>query len=129
MADEINHQKPDTAFAVEVNVAKRDQVFDAIEKTVAHFGDLTVLINNAGVAPSQPILDVDEKTLELADKININGTVWGIQAATEAFKKLGHGGKIINASSQAGIEGNPNLTVYGSTKLRFVGLHKRQPKS
>lgn len=128
VADEINHQKPDTALAVEVNVAKRDQVFDAVEKTVAHFGDLTVLINNAGVAPSQPILDVDEKTLELADKININGTVWGIQAATEAFKKLGHGGKIINASSQAGIEGNPNLTVYGSTKFAIRGITQTTAK-
>ncbi len=39
--------------------------------------------------------------------MNVAGVLWGIQAAHEQFKKFNHGGKIINATSQAGVEGNP----------------------
>ncbi|KSU13956.1 23-butanediol dehydrogenase S-alcohol forming (R)-acetoin-specific / Acetoin (diacetyl) reductase [Lactococcus lactis subsp. lactis] len=38
----------------------------------------------------------------------------GTQTATALFRKLGHGGKIINATSQAGVVGNPNLMLYSS---------------
>ena len=38
------------------------------------------------------------------------------------LKALGHGGKIINATSQAGVVGNPNLTVYGGTKFAVRGI-------
>jgi meso-butanediol dehydrogenase/(S,S)-butanediol dehydrogenase/diacetyl reductase len=48
--------------------------------------------------------------------------VWGIQAATKAFKKLGHGGKIISAASQAGHVGNPGIGLYSATKFAVRGL-------
>lgn len=54
--------------------------------------------------------------------VNVGGVLWGIQAATEAFKKLGHGGKIINATSQAGVVGNPNLALYSGTKFAVRGI-------
>jgi meso-butanediol dehydrogenase/(S,S)-butanediol dehydrogenase/diacetyl reductase len=54
--------------------------------------------------------------------INVKGVIWGIQAAVEAFKKEGHGGKIINACSQAGHMGNPELAVYSSSKFAVRGL-------
>ena len=122
VANEINAVHPDAALAVAADVAKRDEVFAGVEKTVAHFGDLTVMINNAGVAPTTPIMEVDEETMRWTFDTNINGTVWGTQAAVEAFKKAGHGGKIINATSQAGVEGNPDLTVYGATKFAIRGI-------
>ncbi|HEI1216365.1 TPA: SDR family oxidoreductase [Staphylococcus aureus] len=43
-------------------------------------------------------------------------------AAHEQFKKFNHGGKIINATSQAGVEGNPGLSLYCSTKFAVRGL-------
>lgn len=46
----------------------------------------------------------------------------GIQAAVKAFKAQGHGGKIINASSQAGQVGNPNLALYSGTKFAIRGI-------
>ena len=128
VANEINAVHPDAALAVAADVAKRDEVFAGVEKTVAHFGDLTVMINNAGVAPTTPIMEVDEETMRWTFDTNINGTVWGTQAAVEAFKKAGHGGKIINATSQAGVEGNPDLTVYGATKFAIRGITQTTAK-
>ncbi|CAK8054866.1 (S)-acetoin forming diacetyl reductase [Eupransor demetentiae] len=128
VVDAINKKHPDAATALHADVSQRDEVFAAVQEAVRLFGDLTVLINNAGVAPTTPILEVDEDTLEFTQKVNVNGTVWGIQAAVKAFEELGHGGKIINATSQAGIEGNPNLTVYGSTKFAIRGITQTTAK-
>ena len=60
-----------------------------------------VIINNAGVAPSTPIESITPEIVDKVYNINVKGVIWGIQAAVEAFKKEGHGGKIINACSQA----------------------------
>lgn len=103
------------AIAIKVDVSKRDQVFAAIDKTVTELGDLNVVVNNAGVGPTTPIDTITPEQFEKVYSINVGGVYWGIQAAKKAFQKLGHGGKIINASSQAGHVGNPNLAPLGIT--------------
>ncbi len=108
--------------AVVANVAKRDEIFAAFDKVVEAFGDLHVVINNAGVAPTTPLDTITEEQFQNVFNINVGGTIWGAQAAHKHFKALGHGGKIINATSQAGVVGNPNLTVYGSSKFAIRGI-------
>lgn len=81
-----------------------------------------VVINNAGVAPTTPLDTITEEQFQNVFNINVGGTIWGAQAAHKHFKALGHGGKIINATSQAGVVGNPNLTVYGSSKFAIRGI-------
>ncbi|MGT2906324.1 (S)-acetoin forming diacetyl reductase [Streptococcus dentiloxodontae] len=112
----------DTAFAVVADVSKQDQVNAAFDKVVEHFGDLHVVVNNAGVAPTTPLDTITPEQFERAFAINVGGVIWGSQAAHRHFKTLGHGGKIINATSQAGCVGNPNLTVYGGTKFAVRGI-------
>ena len=125
---EINAIHPEAALGIAADVSNCDDVFEAVSKTVVHFGDLTVMVNNAGIAPTTPIMTVDEKTMRRTFDINVNGTVWGTQAATAAFKEAGHGGKIINAASQAGVQGNPDLTVYGATKFAIRGITQTTAK-
>lgn len=110
------------AIAIKVDVSKRDQVFAAIDKTVTELGDLNVVVNNAGVGPTTPIDTITPEQFEKVYSINVGGVYWGIQAAKKAFQKLGHGGKIINASSQAGHVGNPNLALYSGTKFAVRGV-------
>ncbi|WP_164683551.1 (S)-acetoin forming diacetyl reductase [Streptococcus hyointestinalis] len=112
----------ENTIAVVANVAKRDEVFAAFDKVVEAFGDLHVVINNAGVAPTTPLDTITEEQFQNVFDINVGGTIWGAQAAHKHFKALGHGGKIINATSQAGVVGNPNLTVYGSSKFAIRGI-------
>jgi len=125
---EIHAIHPDAALGVAADVSKRDDVFEAVSKAVVHFGDLTVIVNNAGIAPTTPIMTVDEETMHRTFDINVNGTVWGTQAAVAAFKEAGHGGKIINAASQAGVQGNSELTVYGATKFAIRGITQTTAK-
>lgn len=110
------------AIAVTVDVSKRDQVIAAVEQARKELGGFDVIVNNAGIAPTTPI---EEITAEMVDKvydINLKGVIWGMQAAIQAFKAEGHGGKIINACSQAGHVGNPELAIYSSSKFAVRGL-------
>ena len=118
-------------FAVVADVSKQTEVAAAFQKVVDHFGDLNVVVNNAGVAPTTPLLNntshhthskVNQEQFTRTFAINVGGVIWGSQAAQAQFKALGHGGKIINATSQAGVVGNPNLTVYGGTKFAVRGI-------
>ncbi|MFR2959867.1 MAG: (S)-acetoin forming diacetyl reductase [Streptococcus salivarius] len=110
----------DKAFAVVADVSKQAEVAAAFQKVVDHFGDLNVVVNNAGVAPTTPLDTITEEQFQRTFNINVGGVIWGAQAAQAQFKALGHGGKIINATSQAGVVGNPNLTVYGGLNSQCV---------
>lgn len=110
------------ALAIKVDVSKRDQVFHAVEEARRFLGDFNVIVNNAGVAPSTPIDEITEDVIDRVYNVNVKGVIWGIQAAVKAFASEGHGGKIINACSQAGHVGNPELAVYSSSKFAVRGL-------
>jgi meso-butanediol dehydrogenase/(S,S)-butanediol dehydrogenase/diacetyl reductase len=110
------------AIALKVNVADRDSVFAAVDQTMSELGGLDVIVNNAGIAPTSPIEDITPESIEKLFSINFNGVVWGTQAATKAFRKLGHGGKIISAASQAGHIGNPGIALYSATKFAVRGF-------
>lgn len=69
-----------------------------------------------------PIESITPEVVDKVYNINVKGVIWGIQAAVSAFKAEKHGGKIINACSQAGHVGNPELAVYSSSKFAVRGL-------
>ncbi|WP_140185001.1 SDR family NAD(P)-dependent oxidoreductase, partial [Vibrio parahaemolyticus] len=73
-------------------------------------------------AQVKPIADVRQEDMDLIFKINVDGTMWGIQAASEKFKERKHKGKIINASSIAGHDGFAMLGVYSATKFAVRAL-------
>lgn len=121
VAEKIN-SNDGRALSIVVNVAERDNVFEAVRTTIQELGGLDVLVNNAGLGPTTPIDTITPEQFDKVYHVNVGGVLWGIQAATEAFKKLGHGGKIINATSQAGVVGNPNLALYSGTKFAVRGI-------
>lgn len=121
VAEKIN-SNGGRALSIVVNVAERDNVFEAVRTTIQKLGGLDMLVNNAGLGPTTPIDTITPEQFDKVYHVNVGGVLWGIQAATEAFKKLGHGGKIINATSQAGVVGNPNLALYSGTKFAVRGI-------
>ncbi|MCT1176609.1 (S)-acetoin forming diacetyl reductase [Pediococcus pentosaceus] len=121
VAEKIN-SNGGRALPIVVNVAERDNVFEAVRTTIQELGGLDVLVNNAGLGPTTPIDTITPEQFDKVYHVNVGGVLWGIQAAMEAFKKLGHGGKIINATSQAGVVGDPNLALYSGTKFAVRGI-------
>ena len=86
------------ATTFKADVGNRAEVYAAVEHAEKTLGGLDIMINNAGIAQVDPIADVKPDDVERILKINIQGVLWGIQAAAAKFKSLGHRGKIINAS-------------------------------
>ncbi|RRD22385.1 acetoin reductase [Brucellaceae bacterium VT-16-1752] len=110
------------------DVSKRDQVYAAIEHAEKELGGFDVIVNNAGIAQVKPLSDVTPEDLERIFRINVDGVVWGIQAAAAKFKARGHKGKIINASSIAGHDGFAMLGVYSATKFAVRALTQAAAK-
>ncbi|GCE82226.1 acetoin reductase [Komagataeibacter diospyri] len=110
------------------DISVREQVFSMIDRAVDQLGGIDIMVNNAGVAQVRPLLDVSVEDMDRIFQINVNGTLWGIQAAAQAFRKLGHKGKVINACSIAGHEGYAFLGVYSATKFAVRGLTQAAAK-
>ena len=85
-------------------------------------------VNNAGIALVGPITDVTPEEAARVWAINVNGVLWGIQAAITKFKELGRRGKIINASSIAGHDGFAMLGVYSASKFAVRALTQAAAK-
>jgi 3-oxoacyl-[acyl-carrier protein] reductase len=102
------------AIAIQADATDAEAVGAAIEQTVAAFGGLDVLVNNAGTAIPKPF---EEATLEEMDHV-IDLNLRGVFIATQAaLKHLGEGGRIINIGSCVGERmGTPGLAAYAATK-------------
>lgn len=110
------------------DVSDRDQVYAAIDHAETELGGFDVIVNNAGIAQVKPIDDVLPEDVEKIFKINIDGVLWGIQAAAKKFMARAQKGKIINASSIAGHEGYAMLGIYSATKFAVRALTQASAK-
>jgi 3-oxoacyl-[acyl-carrier protein] reductase len=102
------------AIAIQADAANADAVRNAVEKTVAAFGRLDVLVNNAGTAIPKPF---EETTLEEMDRV-IDINIRGVFATTQAaLKHMKEGGRIIMVGSAVGERAaSPLLVPYSATK-------------
>ena len=110
------------------DVSDRDAVFAAVDHAHEALGSFDVMINNAGIAQVAPIDDVRPDDVRKIWAVNVDGVLWGIQAAAAKFKTLGQKGKIINASSIAGHDGFAMLGVYSATKFAVRALTQAAAK-
>lgn len=110
------------------DVSDRDAVYAAVEHAHTALGGFDVMVNNAGIALVGPISGVTPADAARVWSINVNGVLWGIQAAAAKFIELGVPGRIINASSIAGHDGFGMLGVYSASKFAVRGLTQAAAK-
>lgn len=107
-----------------VDVVNRASVQQLIERTVAHFGRLDILINNAGVTRDAQLKKMTAEEFDFVIDINLKGVFNCGKAAAEQMLAQGEGGVILNAASVVGIDGNFGQTNYAATKSGVIGMTK-----
>ena len=111
------------ALPLQMDVLHLDQIYRAIDQTVAHFGRLDILINNAGGGTSGLAEDVTEQDYDLTMDLNAKATFFASLAAGRVMMRQ-KGGRIINLSSQAGYVALPTESVYCMSKAAISHLTK-----
>jgi 3-oxoacyl-[acyl-carrier protein] reductase len=102
------------AVALQADATDAKAVTAAVEATVAAFGRLDVLVNNAGTAIPKPFEEATLEEMDLVIDLNLRGVLVATQAA---LKHLGSGGRIINIGSSVGERMiTPGLVAYSATK-------------
>lgn len=81
VADEIN-DRGQTAIAVEVDVANRDDVFKAVSQVSDQLGGFDVLVNNAGLGPTTPIETITPEQFDKVYHVNVAGPLWGYSSCS-----------------------------------------------
>lgn len=109
-------------IAIKADVTDREAMQRAADETIAAFGKVHVLCNNAGVAISGNILDMTYKDWDWVNRVNLDGVVNGMVTFGNLIKSHGEGGHIVNTASMAGQIGVPGLSVYNTTKFAVVGM-------
>ena len=109
------------AIVAETDVADRRQVYAAVNSAVSAFGQLDILINNAGIGYLGMLEDMPIEEIETLWAVNMMGTIYATQAAIPLMRKRG-GGHIINVASVAGKRGGPGNSAYCATKFAMVGM-------
>ena len=116
------------ARAVHCDVADPASVNAAVALAVETFGRLDVIYNNAGITimpvPGvglRKLVDAPADEMRRVEDVNVNGVIYGCQAAIRQFVKQGGGGAIVNTASVAGLIGYGGV-LYGSTKGAVVSL-------
>lgn len=108
---------------LQMDMTRMDQIFQAVEETVKHFGRIDILVNNAGLAPDNLAENVREADFDLTLTVNLKGTFFASQAAGRVMIRQ-KSGRIINLSSQAGFVALPTESVYCMTKAAIAHLTK-----
>jgi len=110
------------ALAVGGDVSNSRDVRVMIERTVAEFGGLDILVNNAALTVNKTILDTTEEEWDLCLAVTLKGQFLCGKYAAEQMVKQGRGGKIVNLSSTSGVRGNRAKLAYCAAKGGVMNL-------
>lgn len=110
-----------TVLTIIADVRDQAQVEQAIESAVERFGQLDVLINNAGIIQVGPFEHMAIADFQEAMDVHLWGPLYAIRAAAPHMRRQG-GGRIVNISSVGGRVAVPHLTPYSASKFALAGL-------
>ena len=113
-----------TAFFQATDVTKREALAALVERAVAEFGRLDIMLNNAGIAPTAPLLDMADELFDKVLATNLRSAFIGTQLAARQMVAAGRGGVIINMSSVNALLAIPGLAAYACSKGALNQLTK-----
>lgn len=109
------------AIAHGANVASAEQVNDMVEKTMAAWGRVDILINNAGILRDKTFLKMPIEDFRLVIEVHLMGTANCTKAVWAIMHEQNYG-RIVFTTSSSGLYGNFGQANYGAAKMAMVGL-------
>lgn len=110
-----------TAFGFGLDVTNRQQIIDVTKQIKEKVGVVTILVNNAGIMPTHPLLQQTEAEIRKTFEINVMAHFWLIQSLLPDMIAKNRG-RIVALSSIAGLVGFKNLVPYCGTKYAVRGI-------
>ncbi|MBN9491882.1 SDR family oxidoreductase [bacterium] len=128
VAGEIEAATGRRPLVVPTNVQHSAECDALIEQTVAHFGRLDVMLNNAGIGDRRGggarIWDLDDTDWHDTIEVNLYSTFYCSRAAARVLREQGEGGAIINVASGTALRSYPMGFAYGAAKAGVIALTK-----
>lgn len=113
------------AIFVKADVSSADHVQNAVDVAVKTYGDIHILVNNAGIYPMIPAMDMDIATFDKILSVNLKSVFLFTKAVAEIMMKQGSGGKIINITSIDALHpSSVGLAAYDASKHGLWGFTK-----
>jgi 3-oxoacyl-[acyl-carrier protein] reductase len=126
MMDSVNLD--DNVKGIEVDIINYNSVEEATKKSIEIFGGIDILVNNAGIAgPNHKSCDYPLVDWQAVIDIDLGGVFHCCKAIVPHMIEKNYG-RIVNISSIAGKEGNPNASAYSSAKAGVIALTKSLAK-
>jgi 3-hydroxybutyrate dehydrogenase len=107
--------------ATAADVSDEDAVKAAFTAARARFGDVNILVNNAGIARSAPFAATERALWQTILDVNLTGTFLCCREAVPAMRASGYG-RIVNVASTAGLVGGPYIAAYSAAKAGVIGM-------
>lgn len=124
-AEELARQYGVRAIGSQVDVSDAEAVAKAADLAVAELGGLDIWVNNAGLFPNAPVLQMPEEMWDQVFAVNARGVFLGAREAGRRMAASGAGGVIINIISTAGFQvAFPGMAAYVGSKHAARGLTK-----
>lgn len=115
------------SHAIRADVTNADEVAALVEGTIATFGQVDVLVNNAGITRDTLIMRMSEEDWDAVLTTNLKGAFLCSKAVIRPMMRQ-RSGSIVNLSSVVGLVGNPGQANYAAAKAGLVGLTKSLAK-
>jgi meso-butanediol dehydrogenase/(S,S)-butanediol dehydrogenase/diacetyl reductase len=113
---------PRIALGLSVDVADADSVDAAVAEHVRHFGGLDVMVANAGIAVTAPLLEITADEWQQTMDVNVKGVLHCYQSAARQMIAQGRGGRLIGAASVAAHRGGKWQSAYSASKFAVRGM-------
>ncbi|NBC09887.1 MAG: 3-hydroxybutyrate dehydrogenase [Bacteroidetes bacterium] len=123
IAEEVAQEFGTQAFFSPANMLHPEQIQELVQQTASRFGQVDVLINNAGVQHVAPIEEFPESKWDLILGVNLSSAFHTSKAVWPGMKQRGFG-RIINIASAHGLRASPYKSAYVAAKHGIVGLTK-----
>jgi len=108
-------------LGIQADVSIELDVQRTYQEVLAKFGDLDILINNAGIGVFKPLVEMETKSFDDVFATNVRGAMMMGREAAKIFVKR-NGGNIVNIASTAAVRGAPNGTAYYASKFALRGM-------